>query len=291
MIAPTSDVNSTHSEVTEGDLADSESSRAARADSSRARRRRRQERAAGVVTPLVIVATWELLAQAGWIDTRFFPAPSAIVLNAGADLVVSGDLLTHLRASLVRIFAGFLVGAIPGLVLGLIMGASRIVRAALHPVLASTYPIPKLAIFPLMLLIFGLGESSKIALISVGVFYLVLFNTVTGVLGIPRIYFDVARDSGASRWRTFWSIALPGASPNIFTGLRLGIGMALLLIVAAEMVGAREGVGFLVWWSWQTFSIELMYSGLILLALLGFLLSLALDFIEARVVPWIDTRS
>src|SRR5207245_7563308 len=140
---------------------------------------------------------------------------------------------------------------IPGVILGITMGLSRPVRAAVDPLVASTYPIPKSAILPLILLIFGLGEASKIVMVALGVFYPVVINTMGGVLQIQKIYLDVGRNFRANRWQTFRTIALPGALPSIMTGIKLGVGMGLILIAIAEMVGAKEGIGFMIWDAWQ----------------------------------------
>ncbi|HET8678737.1 MAG TPA: ABC transporter permease, partial [bacterium] len=185
-----------------------------------------------------------------------------------------------------RVLLGFVVGAIPGLGLGLAMGLSRWVRAALNPMIAATYPIPKSAIVPLVMLIFGLGEASKVALVAIGVFYLVLINTMAGVMNIQRIYLEAARNFGADRLGLFRTVALPGALPLIFTGLRLGMGIGLILIVIAEMVGARSGIGYMIWQAWQIFAVERMYVGLVVIAILGWLTSLILDGIERLLVPW-----
>lgn len=245
----------------------------------------RRERGLALVSPLLMLAIWEVLVRAGWLDARFFPAPSGV---AGTfwSLVVSGELLRHLLASLGRIGAGFVLGAVPALVLGVLMSTIPVLRAALNPVFAATFPIPKIAILPLILILFGLGEASKIVVIAVAVFYLVLFNTMAGVLGIPRIYADVGRSFGAGRLRALLTIALPGALPMIFTGFKLGGGVALLVITAAEFVGARAGLGALIWDSWQTFSIERMFVGLVVISALGYAISLALDELQRRCVPW-----
>ena len=166
------------------------------------------------------------------------------------------------------------------------MGLSPIVRAAINPMVAATYPIPKIAILPLIMLIFGLGEMSKYVVVAIGVFYLVLINTMAGVMNIEKIYLDVGNNFGASRKDMYFTIALPGSLPLIFAGLRLGWGVALLLIVAAEFVGAKSGIGYLIWQSWQTFSVEAMYVGLIVISVLGYVSSLVLDELERILIPW-----
>ena len=181
---------------------------------------------------------------------------------------------------------GLALGATPALLLGLCMGLYRPVRAALDPIIAATYPIPKSAIVPLLLLIFGLGEMSKIVMVAIGAFFPVVINTSAGVQEIPAIYRDVGRNYGAGRWQTFRTIALPGALPLIMTGLKLAVGLGLILIVIAEMIGAKSGLGYMIWNAWQIFAVPTMYVGLITISVLGVIFTLVLTEIERVLVPW-----
>ena len=244
-----------------------------------------RDRLMNVASPLFLLLLWEVAARTGLIDTRFFPAPSQ-VFDTFLELVRSGELWANTWASLQRLFWGALLGGIPALLLGLAMGLSRPLRAVIDPLVAATYPIPKSAVLPLILLIFGLGEASKIVIVATGVFYPVLINTSTGVLGIDRIHLDVGRNFGAGRWQVFRRIAFPGALPFIVSGVRLGIGMGLILISIAEMVGAKSGLGYMIWNAWEILSVETMYVGLIVIALLGFALSVLLTELERVLVPW-----
>ncbi len=179
-----------------------------------------------------------------------------------------------------------LVGGVPALLLGIAMGLYRPVRAALEPLVAATYPIPKSAILPLILLVFGLGEASKIVMVALGMFYPVLINSMAGVMQIDRIYLDVGRNFGASRWQVFRTIALPGALPSIMVGIKLGVGMGLILIAISEMVGADSGLGYMIWNAWQILTVETMYVGLCAIAVLGFVFNLLLHEIERWILPW-----
>jgi len=243
------------------------------------------ERLLSVFSPLLLLVVWEVLVRTGLLDARFFPAPSSIVGTFG-NLVASGELLNHVTASIGRIIVGFVIGAIPALILGIVMGLSPWVRAAVNPMVAATYPIPKIAILPLIMLIFGLGEMSKYVIVSIAGFYLILINTMAGVMNIEKIYLDVGKNFGASRKDTYLTIALPGSLPMIFAGVRLAWGVSLLVIVAAEFVGAKNGIGYLIWQSWQTFSVEAMYVGLIVISILGYVSSLILDELERILIPW-----
>ncbi|MGA2395414.1 MAG: ABC transporter permease [Candidatus Lustribacter sp.] len=242
------------------------------------------ERIMGVVAPLGVFVLWEVLADTHLIDTRFFPAPSSIAGTFGT-LAANGQLEANTFISLERLFWGFLLGAVPALVIGLTMGLYRPVRTLVEPLILGTYPVPKSAILPLILLIFGLGEPSKIVMVAIGVFYPVVINTVSGVLQIPQIYLDVGHNFGASRWKMFTTIALPGALPFIMTGVKLGAGMGLILIAIAEMIGAQSGLGYMIWNAWQILSVNTMYVGLIMIALLGFVLTLAINEIERLLIP------
>ncbi|MCU1564968.1 MAG: taurine transporter permease [Arthrobacter sp.] len=243
------------------------------------------ERALAVGTPLFLLLVWELLVHAGAIDARFFPAPSAIFIRM-ADLMSSGVLWMHIWASLQRLFFGFWLGLVPALLLGVMMGLSRPIRAALQPLISGTYPIPKSALLPLILLIFGLGEMSKVVMVAIGVFYPVVLNTVTGVAQVSPIYYDVAKNYGANKWKVFRTVAIPGAMPSIMTGIELGAGLGLILIAIAEMMGAQEGLGFMIWNAWQLFSVETMYVGIFIIAVIGYALALLLAEVGRLLMPW-----
>ena len=247
--------------------------------------RKHAERCISVLSPLLLLAIWEFGARIGWIDIRFFPAPSAIFAEA-THMIASGELWTHLSISLERIAIGYCVGAAPGVVVGLAMGLFGPIRAAIQPLVDATFPIPKIAILPLFIMVFGLGEESKYAIIATAVIYLVLINTVAGVRNIENIYLDVCKNFGASKWMMFVDVALPGSLPLIVAGLKLGMGVALLVIVSAEFVGARSGIGYLIWTSWQVFQVEKMYVGLLVSALIGFGSAILLNYLERAVIPW-----
>lgn len=251
----------------------------------RRQRRDRLERAVTLTSPLFLLIVWEVVAVLQLVDVRFFPRPSLVVQQL-VTMGASGELWQHLSVTLVRILVGFVIGASGGVVVGLVMGGSRWARAILNPIMASIYPIPKIAIFPLILLVFGLGETSKFVTVAIAVFFLVLFPTISGVMGIPRIYIDAGQNLGARGVAFYRRIALPGALPSIFTGFRVGLGVALIIIVGVEFVGATSGIGYLIWNSWQLFNINRMFAGLLVLAALGHLSSLALDELQKRLVPW-----
>jgi ABC-type nitrate/sulfonate/bicarbonate transport system permease component len=246
---------------------------------------RSRDRLLNVVSPLALLLVWEFCARFHFIDTRFFPAPSSVIATL-IDMLRTGELVTHTAISMQRLAYGTILGALPALILGIAMGLNRPIRALFDPLIAATYPVPKSAILPLALLIFGLGEGSKIFMVAIGVFFPMVINTTTGVLEINKIYLDVGRNYKASRWNTFWTIALPGALPVIMTGFKLGIGIGLVLIAVAEMVGAKSGLGYLIWSAWSTFAVEEMYVGLFAIAIIGFSITLGLNELERVIIPW-----
>ncbi len=246
---------------------------------------KRRDLIISIASPLGLLAAWEIAAQLNFIDVRFFPAPSSI-MRALFTIAQSGELWDNTSISLERLFFGFLLGGIPALVLGIVMGISRPVRAFVDPLVAATYPIPKSSILPLILLIFGLGEMSKIMMVAIGVFYPIVINSTAGVLQINRVYIDVGKSFKANPFETFRTIALPGALPFIMTGVKLGAGLGLILIAIAEMVGAKSGIGYMIWSAWETFSVERMYVGLFVIAIIGFVMTLGLNELERWLIPW-----
>jgi ABC-type nitrate/sulfonate/bicarbonate transport system permease component len=236
-------------------------------------------------SPLLLLLLWELLARVGVLDARFYPAPSTIV-GAWIRLWQSGEWLSHVAISLQRVVTGFVLGTVPALFIGITMGLSPLVRSLLQPSIGALYPVPKIAIFPLVMLIFGLGEMNKYVIVAIGVFFQVVINTVTGVVNIDQIFLDVGKNFGARKREFYLGIALPGALPVIFAGLRLGWGVALLLLVTAELANAKSGLGYLIWQSWQTFQIEEMYIGLVTISIIGYLSFQLFDLLEHLLIPW-----
>lgn len=249
-----------------------------------------KERLLAIGSPVALLVLWQILSWLKVLDARFIPSPLTI-FEGGIVLIRSGELWTHLSASLWRLAGGFLIGTIPGIALGLVMGLSRYVRAALDPIVAATYPIPKIAILPLIMLYFGIGEASKIAIIAIAVVYLVLINTMVGVLTIDAIYFDVAKSFNAPWRKLFTRVIIPGAAPLIFAGLRLSLGVSLIVIVSAEFVAAKAGIGYLIWSSWETLVIENMFVGIIVITVLGVVSTFLLKELERVLIPWRRERN
>jgi NitT/TauT family transport system permease protein len=238
-----------------------------------------------VGSSLFILVVWQILVQTGKLNELFLPAPLS-VLRAMWQMILSGALPWAVLVSLNRLMQGFVYGSLIGIVLGLIAGSIRWVEDIVDPWVAAVYPIPKSALFPLFLLWFGLGDSSKIVTIAVGVLFLVLVNTVTGVKSINPLLLKAAVDLGASRLQVFMKVILPGALPNIFTGLRLGAGMALILVFITEIEATKAGLGFLLWESFQLMETRNVFVGVVTFGLLGVAFTWGLQWIERICCPW-----
>ncbi|WP_371859601.1 ABC transporter permease [Tenuibacillus multivorans] len=228
---------------------------------------------------------WEVLSQTAIIDPRFFPPPTKIIETL-VGMGTSGELFEHVQVSLIRILAGFLLGVIPAITLGLLMGMYSAIRHFFSPLIMALMPIPTLALLPLILIIFGIGEFSKIVTIAASVFFPVVINTAAGVTNIDKIYADVAKNYGANPTDFFLKIALPGAMPVMMEGIQMGQAIALLTIVAAEMIGANSGIGYVIWMNYKAFLIPEMFVGLILISFFGYLFSLLLRGLQSKLIPW-----
>jgi len=231
------------------------------------------------------LALWEALARLGLISAIFYPAPTLTAATLWR-MVAHGGLLGEAGVSMGRMGLGFLCGAVPALVLGLLMGRSARLRAAADPLVASAHPIPKITILPLVMLIFGIGETSKVLVIGLAAFFPVLINTMAGARQISPIHFEVADNYGASALRTLTRVLLPGSLPMLLSGVRLALNIALLITMAMEMMFASRGLGALVWRSWQTMRTEEIYATLAMIAAIGICLNLVIQALTRRLVPW-----
>jgi NitT/TauT family transport system permease protein len=243
----------------------------------------------GAGFPLALVLLWQGLSALGVIDTRFFPPPAAILVSAGAllaDPQARGELGGDLAASAWRILIGYGLGAGIGVATGIAMGLMAPFRFALGPLIGATYPMPKLAMFPLFIVIFGLGDASKIALIALGVFFMTAMSTLSGVLHANPIHGDFARAFRLPRRTRWMQVVVPGALPAIVTGLKLGLGQALIVVVSTEMISGDDGIGHFIWESWQVLNISQMFVGLFVVALMGGAAMLLGDLLERRLTPW-----
>ncbi|WP_070365399.1 ABC transporter permease [Halodesulfurarchaeum formicicum] len=248
--------------------------------------RRSSSRLLLLLGPFVALGVvWEAGARGGVIDARFFPPPTA-VLGLAVELYVHGDFLTHLLASLRRVLLGGLLGTASGVTMGLLAGRNGGVRAILDPHLSVLYPLPKIAILPVMFSIFGVSETARILTMALAVFLLVTINTMDAVTQIEDQYIAAARDNGAGRVAIYREVVLPSILPQVASGLSLGLGIAVVLLVIIEMVAADSGLGYVIWTSWQQFKILELYVALFSINVLGLVFVHGPEEIGDWLTPW-----
>ncbi|MFA8386382.1 MAG: ABC transporter permease [Pelagibaca sp.] len=281
------------------------------------RARKSYERTLALGFPALVLAVWEMAGALELISPVWFPPPSAIgralwdvtvtydrfsetsllgrpwlipqEFRAGG-LAAVGVLLSesHVLATIGRVFAGFLLGAIPGILLGVVMGVNQTVRLMLDTTLAAIYVLPKIAIFPVVMLMFSdpFGEGPKIVVVALAVFVLMTINTMTGVRTIEPVYLMAGRNYGASPFQMLRHVILPGALPVIFAGLRIALGTAMIVIISVEFLRAKQGVGFMTYYYWEVLIPEKMYAGLVVVMILGVTLTGLLHWLQKRLMPW-----
>ena len=234
---------------------------------------------------LALLVLWQLVCMTGFVSELYLPAPTSI-LKTGWDMAMSGEIAVNLQASLQRIVWGFAIGSITGILIGLATGFSRLAEAVGNPLIHSLYPIPKIALLPLIILWLGIGEVSKVSIIALGVFFPVVINTYSGVKNVDPLLLRVAVSYRASRLSIIRKVVLPAALPVIFAGLKLAAGTSLLLLVAAEMIAAKEGIGAMILHYGDLMLTTKLMVGVLVLSLLGLVFNRALEWLERRLIPW-----
>jgi NitT/TauT family transport system permease protein len=234
---------------------------------------------------IVFVLLWELLPRFGIVSTAYLSPPSQVAV-AIVRLFDSGDVWKHLAASAIRSLSGLLLAVIGGVVCGFTLGWFRRAERIIDPLYQLLRQVSAFALFPVFMLFLGIGESSKIAIIVWAAFWPVLLNTISGVEQVERVFIDCARSMGASQGFVFAKVVLPAALPEILTGIRLAGAYSITALVAAEMIGARSGLGFYTLNSQETFQIPDMYAGIVLLAIFGLLINKSLSMLERHVLRW-----
>lgn len=218
-----------------------------------------------------IIALWEIAIRAGWISPIFLPAPSAIAV-ALYELAESGLLWKHVSISLVRILAGWTAGTAAGIAVGTAMGVWSLARAVGVPFVSALFPIPKIALLPLLILWLGIGEPSKVATIALGVFFPTVIAVYSGIDAVPRNLIRMAQSFDLPPRAVLWKIILPGALPSILSGFRVTASIALILLVAAEMIGAEFGIGAFILATGNLMRTDQLMAGVTLLSVLGLLI-------------------
>lgn len=233
----------------------------------------------------LLIGLWQTAGSRGWISPLFLPSPVAIV-NALYAEAASGNLWAHLAASLQRVAWGWLAGTLAGLALGLSMGLFTLARSIGVPLVSAFFPIPKIALLPLFILWFGIGEASKLVTIGMGVFFPTVVAAYSGVDAVPRNLVRMAQSFGLPYWAIVWKIVLPGAMSTIIAGFRITVSMALILVVAAEMIGAEYGLGAFIISAGHLMMTDRLLGGVVCLSILGLFAGVAITLLERRLLHW-----
>jgi NitT/TauT family transport system permease protein len=244
-----------------------------------------RRRGAAPVFFALVIALWELAVRQRWISPIFLPAPSAIML-ALWELALAGTLWQHIRESLVRIAGGWVVGTLAGLALGCAMGLWSLARAVGIPFVSALFPIPKIALLPLLILWLGIGENSKIATIALGVFFPTVIAVYSGIDNVPRNLIRMAQSFNLPWLAILRKIVLPGALPGILSGFRITASIALLLLVSAEMIGAQYGIGAFILAAGNLMLTDQLLAGVVMLSALGLVIGLVLSRLERWLLRW-----
>jgi NitT/TauT family transport system permease protein len=240
----------------------------------------------GLAGVLFTLAAWELLVLSKLVDSTFIPAPTAVALGFWK-LLTNGVIARETWATLHRLAIGYGIGCSIGIAVGFIMAAWPVARAALYPLFASTFPIPKLALLPLMMLLLGVGEQAKIAMVALSAFYFLPLNIIAALDNIEPIYLQVAKNLRVGRWVYWRTVAIPCAMPMTIAGLRVAWSISLIVIIATEMLMSRDGLGFMIWKSSQVLDVVSMFSAFITIGALGYGSHVLLDAITRWLVPWL----
>lgn len=255
------------------------------------RRRLSRQNIAETVLPwaviLVLIAGWEVLVRLRGIPPIYLPAPTAIAREL-VKMIVDGTLVLHLGVTLLRIFGGFVLAGVCGIGLGMLMGISRLAAKIADPWIAALYPLPKISLIPLLIIWLGTGESYKIAISAVTAFFPIVMSTYAGVCQVDRGLVKAAQDLGANRRQIQLKVVIPAAIPSIFTGLQLGMGVTIILVVAAEMIGgsSQSGMGYLLISAGQVMDTEKVFASLVILAVMGAVIMKLQQWSDRRLAPW-----
>ncbi len=242
----------------------------------------------GIQRSLIIViflALWEILPSVGIIDRAFLPQASEVA-GALIKMTFSGALISHISISLQRVFLGFALAVLVAIPLGILMGWYKLFERFVDPLIQAFRNTSTLALYPVFILFLGIGEASKIAILFKAALWPILINTISGVKSVDPLLIKSARSMAVSNIFLFRKVVLPSSVPSIASGIRLGASIALVVLVAAEMIGAKSGLGFLIINSQYNFMIPEMYAAIVTLVLLGLILNYALVWLEKKATSW-----
>src|SRR6185312_15776316 len=240
----------------------------------------------GIVVVAFLLA-WEALVRVRGIAPIYLPAPSAVAVYLWR-MIADGSLAVNLGITLGRVLGGFAIAAVAGVGLGVLMGMSRLVARIADPWIAALYPLPKIALIPLLLTWLGTGEAYKIVISAVTAFFPIVISAYAGIREVDRGLMKAAEDLGASRRQVQLKVVLPAAVPSIFAGLHLGMGVTIILVIAAEMIGgsSTSGMGYLLMQAGQVMETEKVFADLVVLAVVGALIVKLQRWIDRKVAPW-----
>lgn len=242
----------------------------------------------GGLLPVLVVLGWQWMGDAGRIDTFFIPTP-LMIAAAFRELIASGELAGHLIVSLKRAAAGFAVGGALGLAFGILVGFSRRTESYLDPTFQMLRMIPHLALSPLIILWFGFGETSKVFIIANGAFFPLYINTFLGIRNVDNKLFEVSDVLEFNRLKQITRLVLPSSVPNILLGLRLSLAISWLGLVVAEMIGSKEGIGYLIHFGQSNSRTELIFAGIIIFAIIGKLVDSLVRLLDRKLLGWRDS--
>jgi len=236
---------------------------------------------------LVFLAAWEAFVRIRQIQPIYLPAPSSIA-HYLFEMIAGGSVFFHLGVTLLRILAGFLVSAAVGVALGIVMGMSPVFARIMDPWIAALYPLPKIALIPLLIIWLGTGEAYILVISAVTAFFPVVMSTYAGIREVDAGLIKAAQDLGANSRQVQLRVVLPAAIPSIFSGLHLGMGVVVILVVAAEMIGgsSQSGIGYLLINAGQVMETEKVFACLILLALMGAVITKTQRWLDRKLAPW-----
>jgi NitT/TauT family transport system permease protein len=240
-----------------------------------------------ITTTIVVVAlgVWEILARRGVISTLIFPAPTKIIESLFTN-IIEGNYNEHFYLTFTRIIVGFLTGGLAGMVLGMLMGWSRTMRKIFDPIISALHPLPKLSLLPMIIIAFGLGEVSRIVLITITAFFPTLVTTMTGVMQINPTYYEVVENYGGNTLDAFRKVVLPGSLPFLMSGARIALQTCLTIAIAVEKIYSDKGLGSILWLSWETMRLTHMYAVLIIISVLGVIFTWVLELMKRKLTPW-----
>lgn len=242
------------------------------------------------LVPASLIVIWQLLAQIGLISTRILPAPTQIV-EAAIRLSLSGELFRNVGVSLYRALTGFMIGGSIGFTLGVLNGVSRPAERLLDSSLQMIRNIPHLALIPLVILWFGIGDPARIFLVSLGVFFPIYINTFAGIRAIDPNLLEMGKVYGLKPRELFWQIVLPGALPNMLVGLRYALGLMWLTLIVAETIAANSGIGYMAMNAREFMQTDIVVMSILLYALLGKLADSIVRVLEQQLLPWHPSQS